>query len=182
MKRLIPLIALVVILAGLVLLGLSDSVISIADTSVPDNEAPNVPSNPSPLNHAIDRHAYTDLSWSGGDPDLGDMVTYDVYFGTSATPPLVSSNQLETTYDPGILTYSTKYDWQIVATDNHGVSTTGPLWDFTTAVSIFGPPWGYDENWDGILQKNEALKAIEDYFDGVITKMLVLEVLQQYFP
>ena len=38
MKRLTALVTLAIILTGLVLFGLSDAVISIADTSTPDNE------------------------------------------------------------------------------------------------------------------------------------------------
>lgn len=38
MKRLIFLVALTILLAGLVLFDLSDTAISIADTSVPDNQ------------------------------------------------------------------------------------------------------------------------------------------------
>ncbi len=95
------------------------------------NTPPYTPSNPSPTNHATGQSIYTDLGWTGGDPDAGDIVTYDVYFGTSTRPLKVSTAQSGTTYDPGTLSYSTYY-WRIVATDNHGASTTGPLWDFTT--------------------------------------------------
>jgi hypothetical protein len=98
------------------------------------NNSPNTPSNPSPANHATGISNNADLSWTGGDPDAGDTVTYDVYFGTSSTPPLVSNDQSGTTYDPGTLAYSTTYYWKIVATDNRGASTTGPLWDFTTVA------------------------------------------------
>jgi hypothetical protein len=105
---------------------------------------PNVPSNPWPANHATGVSINTDLGWSGGDPDAEDMVTYNVYFGISEIPPLVSDNQAGTSYDPGTLAYNTKYYWKIVALDNHGVSTTGPLCDFTTQVAP-GPsgtfPW-----------------------------------------
>jgi parallel beta-helix repeat protein len=96
------------------------------------NNPPNTPSNPSPANHANGVSINADLSWSGGDPDAGDTVTYDVYFGTSSSPPLVSNDQLGITYDPGTLAYSTQYYWKIIAMDNHGPSTAGPLWDFTT--------------------------------------------------
>lgn len=41
--------------------------------------------------------------------------------------------------DPGTLVYDTHYYWYIVATDNHGASTTGATWDFTTAV-LSAPP------------------------------------------
>jgi len=96
------------------------------------NRSPYTPSNPSPTNHATGVSIYTDLSWSGGDPDAGDTVTYDVYFGVSSPPPLVSNDQSATTYDPGTLSHSTKYYWKIIATDNNGASSEGPIWDFTT--------------------------------------------------
>ena len=101
----------------------------------PENQPPNTPSNPSPANHTTDVPIDADLSWTGGDPDPGDTVTYDVYFGTSTTPPLVSDDQPSTTYDLGTLNYSTEYYWKIIATDNHGTSTEGPLWDFCTEAA-----------------------------------------------
>ena len=100
------------------------------------NTPPYTPSNPSPANHATGQSIYTDLDWTGGDPDAGDTVTYDVYFGTSTRPLKVSTAQSETTYDPGTLNSNMKYYWRIVATDNHGASTTGPLWDFTTGSTL----------------------------------------------
>jgi len=103
-------------------------------TTAPPNSAPNPPSNPSPVNHATGISIDADLSWTGGDPDGGDMVTYDVYFGTSATPPLVWQDQTGTTYDPGALSYNTKYYWKIIAEDNHGAPAVGPVWDFTTGL------------------------------------------------
>ena len=96
---------------------------------------PNIPSNPSPAHQAGNIPINADLSWTGGDPDAGDTVTYDVYFGTTATPPQVSNDQPGTTYDPGVLNYDTKYYWQIVATNNHGVSIQSPVWEFTTIDS-----------------------------------------------
>ncbi len=101
------------------------------------NSPPNVPSNPSPGDGEIDVDLDADLSWSCSDPD-GDDLTYDVYFGTSSTPPLVSSNQTATTYEPGTLNFGTTYHWKIVAEDEYGATTNGPLWDFTTEVN--NPP------------------------------------------
>jgi outer membrane protein assembly factor BamB len=98
------------------------------------NNPPNMPSNPSPSNHTTGVPVNADLSWSGGDPDAGDAVTYDVYFGISSSPPLVYSDQSASTYNLGALNPNTKHYWKIVATDNHGASATGPLWDFTTAT------------------------------------------------
>jgi hypothetical protein len=96
------------------------------------NDPPNIPTSPNPANHAAGVSVNADLSWTGGDPNPGDTVTYDVYFGTTSPPPLVSSGQSGTTYDPGTMNYNTQYYWKIVAHDNHGASTTGPIWDFTT--------------------------------------------------
>jgi hypothetical protein len=82
----------------------------------------------------------TDLSWTGGDPDPGDTVTYDVYFGTSITPPKVMSNQSALSYDPGTLAYNTLYYWRIVAWDINNESSSGPQWKFTTVTKENTPP------------------------------------------
>jgi len=96
------------------------------------NTPPSIPSNPSPANHATDGSINAQLSWTGGDPDAGNTVTYNLYFGTSPTAAMVSHNQTGTSYAPGTLAYNTTYYWKIEATDNHGAAATGPLWDFTT--------------------------------------------------
>jgi hypothetical protein len=124
-----------------------------------DSHPPYTPFNPSPSNHATGVSIYADLSWSGGDPDTGDTVTYDVYFGTSSSPPQVSNDQSATTYDPGTLNYGVTYYWKIVATDNHGKSTTGPIWDFTTqsapppperTLTVYSSPSGVTFTVDGV--------------------------------
>jgi hypothetical protein len=102
----------------------------VAVTSV--NTAPNTPSNPNPANHATGISITKDLSWTGGDPDAGDIITYNVYFGTTNPPPKVSTNQSSTTFDPGTLNFLTTYYWKIKAWDNHGASKAGPVWTFTT--------------------------------------------------
>ena len=101
---------------------------------VPLNNQPYTPSNPDPINNSINVDITDDLSWTGGDPDSGDTVTYDVYFeaGDSTPDVLVSNDQSGTSYDPGTMGYSTTYYWQIVSTDNHLSSTPGPIWSFTT--------------------------------------------------
>lgn len=103
------------------------------------NNLPNTPKDPVPSNQAPNVSNNTQLSWTGGDPDVGDTVTYDVYFGS--TNPQDGFNQFE----PGIETESyspektlnpgTTYYWHIVAHDSHGASTPGPFWFFTTMGS-----------------------------------------------
>ncbi len=97
------------------------------------NNPPNTPSNPAPADGAIDQALNVNMSWTGGDPD-GDTVTYDVYFEANDNTPdiLVSNDQSGTTYDPVSLTTATPYCWQIVAADENGESSNGPIWCFTT--------------------------------------------------
>jgi len=157
--------------------------------SAAPNNPPNTPGNPSPANHAADVPINADLSWTGGDPDAGDTVTYDVYFGTSSPPPFKETigpypaTQSPMTYDPGALSYNTRYYWYVVATDNLSASTPAPLpgdvWDFSTAGEW--DPWAYDENQDGVIQKSEATHAVQDYFGGTISKAQTIEVVMLYF-
>jgi uncharacterized protein (TIGR02145 family) len=101
------------------------------------NSAPVPPSDPNPADGAINQSINTVLSWSCADPD-NDPLTYDVYFGSM--PPLqVTTGQTATQFDPGILNYTLTYYWKIVAHDNHGNSTEGPVWNFTTESE---PVWG----------------------------------------
>jgi hypothetical protein len=99
---------------------------------------PTRPTVISPLNNATNVAVSADLSWVCGDPDIGDTVTYDVYFGTDPTPLLVTSQYAASSYDPGTLAYDTTYYWQIVAHDTHGLVTPGPVWKFSTKANT--PP------------------------------------------
>ncbi len=87
---------------------------------------PNTPSNPSPSNSAIGVSIVTDLDWD----DSLNATSYDVYFGATYPPPLITS-VTDSAYDPGILDYSTSYYWKIAAKNSNG-ETTGSEWNFTT--------------------------------------------------
>ena len=103
-------------------------------------QSPNPPSNPFPVNASTNVSMKTHLSWTAIDPDSYYGLTYDVYFGTTSTPPKVSSAQTNTSYSPGTLNLNTKYYWRIVATDAYGQSSVSPLWSFTTGSSTNYPP------------------------------------------
>lgn len=101
------------------------------------NIPPNIPSNPIPTDSLTGVELDINFYWSGGDPD-GDIVYYDVYLGlgNSNLSILVSNGQLETSFYPGILSYNSTYYWQIIAVDEHGASSWGPIWSFTTKEEI----------------------------------------------
>jgi len=103
------------------------------------NQAPLPPFDPFPENDQEFVSIQPELSWSGGDPDPGDTVTYDIYFGTDPNPPYIETigpypaTQTEITYDPEIpLDHYITYYWKIVAEDNHNATAEGPVWSFTT--------------------------------------------------
>lgn len=114
--------------AGLLLMGCGTS------STAPENHPPNTPSNPDPPNNSADQPVDVTLSWSCSDPD-GGTLKYSVYFGTTSSPPLVSSNQTANSYTPATpLTSGTTYYWKIRAKDPEDNATTGPVWNFTTLV------------------------------------------------
>ncbi len=109
------------------------SVWSFTTTGAEGNQPPDTPSNPSPSDNATGISTSPALNWTCSDPEE-DPLTYDVYFGTATEPPLASENQGETSYYPGMLDHNTTYYWKIVAHDDHGNSTPGGVWSFTTAT------------------------------------------------
>jgi len=60
------------------------------------NGHPYIPYLPTPMDAATDIGRDPPLVWSGGDPDDGDTPGYDIYFGTSPTPPVVISDYTAT--------------------------------------------------------------------------------------
>ena len=113
-------------------------IVTVTDSGT--NHPPNTPSNPYPSNGETAVDINSDLSWMGGDPDLGDSVSYDVYFGSTLPLSKVASNITTTIYNPGLIFEGLTYFWSIVAWDNHGMSTQGPIWHFTTIGVSNNPP------------------------------------------
>jgi hypothetical protein len=129
----------------------------------PENRAPDAPTNPSPANNqTVAINAV--LSWEASDPD-GDAVTFDVYFGGAADPPLVESNHNDTTYDPGTLDFSKTYRWRIVVKDDSDSSASGPVWSFATVNNQ--PPSVFDPSPadDSINQNASGIQLLWDASD-----------------
>jgi hypothetical protein len=104
------------------------------------NSPPYQPNFPRPADGTDGQSLPVVLIWAGGDPDTNDTVTYNVYFGTSSSPPLISSSQVANIYDPGTLSYKTKYYWMVIAIDNHGSTSAGPIWNFVTGANPLATP------------------------------------------
>ncbi|MBI2877807.1 MAG: carboxypeptidase regulatory-like domain-containing protein [Candidatus Tectomicrobia bacterium] len=97
------------------------------------NSPPSAPASPSPADGDRGVIRNPTLSWSASiDPDPQDTVSYDIYLGAAADPPLVSAGQTSAFYSPALLKPSTPYSWRVVARDSRGKETSGPLWGFTT--------------------------------------------------
>jgi hypothetical protein len=114
---------------GVSVVSSTNNISKVSSVNKPNNP-PYPPSNPNPCNGTTDLSICPlFLSWICSDPD-GDNVTFDVYFGSTNPPPLVASNV--SGYQTWILSFNTTYYWKIVAWDEHGASTIGPIWHFTT--------------------------------------------------
>ncbi len=105
------------------------------------NREPNAPSNPIPADNISSQPLNPLLIWSGGDPDEGDTITYDLYLeANDSYPDVMVYSGPNTTFDPGFLAPNTDYYWRVVATDGEGATNFGPIWSFTTGVLTNNPP------------------------------------------
>jgi formylglycine-generating enzyme required for sulfatase activity len=134
--------------------------------STSSNNQPYPPTNPSPPQNANNQGLSTQLSWVGGDPD-GDTVVYDVYFNAGNSPPTtkVANHKVGTTYNPGTLTSGTAYSWKVVAFDEHGLSTAGPVWNFNTEV-VAQPPGAFNKVTPSNNATNQPTSLILDWGDS----------------
>ncbi len=138
-----------------------------------ENMAPYKPNNPYPTNGSTDISATAIINWTGGDPDPDDTVNYDVYFGTNNSPTLVTNNISDTSYNPGTLSYSTKYYWKIVAWDNTGQSTEGALWEFTTREQNLPPTVNITKPGKAIYINDQERIP---FFITIVIKQITIEV------
>jgi hypothetical protein len=153
---------------------------SIWSFTTEENAPPFSPSNPDPYDGEVDVDIDVLIKWTGGDPNPGDSVRYDLYFGTTNPPPLEVGDLLQNAYDPGTLELDTVYYWQVVSEDSLGLTTDGPIWHFTTqtepsyppdAPDIDGPMSGdpgtsYDYKFNSVDLDGDTVKYYIDWGDG----------------
>lgn len=142
-----------------------------------DNLVPAVPGNPRPPDGILSRKPGQELAWTGDDPNAGDTLEYDLYFGTDANPPLLVRGLATAGYRPAGQVFGARYYWRVVARDQDSAETSGPTWSFETmaAVQVTRPDAGtrwrggttHDITWTGGAdgagsQKSEARKVKAD--------------------
>ncbi|TAH38850.1 MAG: hypothetical protein EYC69_14290 [Bacteroidetes bacterium] len=91
---------------------------------------PNCASNFSPAGGATGVQLNPTFTWAAGS---GVPSGYDVYFGNTSNPPLVSSNQVTTSFTPPTLSWNTVYYWKVVPRNSFGTAVACIENQFTTA-------------------------------------------------
>ena len=96
------------------------------------SEPPYQPYSPYPENNSTGVKLSVTLSWKGGDPE-GEKVYYTVYFGEDKDNLTKIADNISTnyTYVAGLHEF-TKYYWKVIAWDESGMSSSGPIWNFVT--------------------------------------------------
>ncbi len=94
---------------------------------------PGTPGTPSPGIGATGVSITAVLDWA----DCSGTDTYEVYLDTNPTPTTKVGESSISSYDPD-LAWDTHYYWKIIAKNDCGNSTEGPVWDFTTGSAPVG--------------------------------------------
>jgi hypothetical protein len=112
-----------------------DSLGGVSSSSGTTGSAPSAPANPTPATAATAISTTPALSWAAST----NATSYDVYLGTSSSPPLVGT-VTSTSYQAASLNADATYYWKVVASNTSG-STSSATWSFVTAqASTTGGP------------------------------------------
>ena len=96
------------------------------------NHLPFSPELISPTTNAALSTTTASLKWEASDVDTADVLTYDVYFGTT-NPPTAKVSENTSSKSFGVtLQPTTQYYWKVVVKDNKGGETVGQVWKFKT--------------------------------------------------
>jgi len=116
-----------------------------------------------PSNGAVGESTSQLFTWSCSDPE-NDPLTYDVFLGTSHPPSVqIASNQSAKNISRTGLNNNTQYFWYVIAYDDHGNSTSSPIWHFTTrssaSVNYTARYSSSVPNIDGVVNSSEWTNA-----------------------
>lgn len=118
---------------------------------------PEKPGNPYPFNNTFDVPVNVTMSWA----EAENASRYDVYLGTSSSPPLAASGVGATSWNPGLLEPSTTYYWRVDSVGAWGTAT-GDSWRFTTGEDYPADAWDpADDSPSGatLLNSSEAMSS-----------------------
>ncbi len=131
---------------------------------------PYEPGNPSPADGARRQPLTPELSWTGGDPDDNDTLSYTLYLGINNPPEVKIKTLTASSYTiQSPLRRATTYYWKIIAQDSRGVETEGPVWNFSTGLGCFVEQIGGADQAltpilrsirDNLLMKTESGRAL----------------------
>ena len=93
------------------------------------NYAPFTAALNAPTNEGSVAAGTINLSWTGGDTNTADTLTYELFFGEATDPPSFQADLTADNFDVTVATGLTYY-WRVDTTDNHGVKTIGQIWTF----------------------------------------------------
>lgn len=71
------------------------------------------------------------LTWTGSAVDLSTIADYDVYFGTTVTPPIFKSTITDSFVNGVKVTSGTTYYWRVITRDNTGNTSDSGLYQFS---------------------------------------------------
>ncbi len=109
---------------------LTNSVVSKIGEYLP----PDKPEFHSPFSGSKFKDNNVSLNWMGSDPN-DDIVHYDLYFGSSAMPPLIQENMPGAEYYLEDLQSDSTYYWKVVARNTLDLTNESEVWNFTVSSS-----------------------------------------------
>ncbi|MBD3163362.1 MAG: SUMF1/EgtB/PvdO family nonheme iron enzyme [Candidatus Eisenbacteria bacterium] len=111
------------------------------------NVTPTVPRSPVPADQSrgVEEGVVT-IAWTSSDPDAGDPLLFDVYFGESRNALQLVADavpQSEWTLTDRPVSLNASYFWRVIAHDSRGATALGPIWSFNTRVERIEIPAGW---------------------------------------
>ncbi|APZ46494.1 hypothetical protein BW723_09375 [Polaribacter reichenbachii] len=84
----------------------------------------------SPNNNTYISSGTAELTWKSGDPNLEDVLSFEVYFGEDSDPVLVDDNVVTENYSVNVVSGTTYY-WKVNVKDEDGAKSIGQIWSFS---------------------------------------------------
>ena len=101
--------------------------------STTNNKPPLTPALVAPVDNALNQNLSQNLSWTGSDPE-NDKLTYEITLRNDSNSDVVIFSKIATTnYNLIDLKYSTKYYWQLSASDGVNLPVLSAVRSFTTS-------------------------------------------------